>query len=267
MQIPVATSITMVQSARITAILSVAISIAGCATPQVETKKYEPTDLTLGIVPTCSLLQSDTDFGVQLTSALEHYGMFKVVGQAIPPMDKSFDLIVVCNVMTSGLAAVNINSAYSGALIVNKIQDFSIFSLGNIKLDARAIAAKFAQTLSRNSPAYKMVMAERDSFRKDTDKGMIVAKAPAIRPHVHSDVDKPKYSFPEDASRYAIVVGIEKYHNLPDAAFAERDAETVREHLLAMGYPSRNVVLLTGTAASRAGLAKNLETWLPNNVK
>mgnify|MGYP001610489349 CR=1 FL=1 len=63
------------------------------------------------------------------------------------------------------------------------------------------------------------------------------------------------------------MVGVEKYTDLPEAQFAERDAGAVREHLLALGYPSRNVVLLAGQRASRAGLAKTLETWLPNQVK
>jgi uncharacterized caspase-like protein len=59
---------------------------------------------------------------------------------------------------------------------------------------------------------------------------------------------------------------VETYADLPQARFAERDAEAVREHLIALGYPPRNVVVLTGAKATKTGLIKNLETWLPNNV-
>lgn len=83
---------------------------------------------------------------------------------------------------------------------------------------------------------------------------------------IQSDVDKPKYKSVEHADNFALVVGIEKYSSLPEAQFAERDAEAVREHLVALGYPLRNIVLLTDLQATNSGLVKNLEAWLPNNV-
>lgn len=76
----------------------------------------------------------------------------------------------------------------------------------------------------------------------------------------------PTYRSAPRPNDFALVVGIEKYTDLPEARFAERDAAAVRDHLLALGFPSRNVVLLTGTRATRTGLVKNLETWLANNT-
>ena len=92
-----------------------------------------------------------------------------------------------------------------------------------------------------------------------------VPAAPALRP-VHSDVDSPGYSSEERPNDFAIVVGVEKYSALPEAQFAERDAAAVKRHLVALGYPERNILYLTGQQASRAALAKNLEAWLPRNV-
>jgi hypothetical protein len=86
------------------------------------------------------------------------------------------------------------------------------------------------------------------------------AKAPV------SDVDTPLYQEEERPDDYAVVVGIEKYPDLPAAQYAERDAQAMRDHLVALGYPPRNVILLTGARASRASLAKNLDSWLPNHV-
>ncbi len=54
---------------------------------------------------------------------------------------------------------------------------------------------------------------------------------------------------------------------MPAADFAERDAQTMHDHLLAMGYPERNIIFLTGARASRTGIEKYLESWLPLNIE
>lgn len=82
----------------------------------------------------------------------------------------------------------------------------------------------------------------------------------------NSDVDNPGYKLSEREKDYAIVVGIERYEGLPAADFAERDATAMRAHLLALGYPERNVVLLTGRSAGRAAIEKYVESWLPRAV-
>lgn len=81
-----------------------------------------------------------------------------------------------------------------------------------------------------------------------------------------SDVDKPAYRISERKNDFAIVVGIGRYLEIPDAQFAERDAEAVKNHLLAMGLPSRNVVHLSGERAGYKAIEKFVETWLPKNT-
>jgi hypothetical protein len=84
----------------------------------------------------------------------------------------------------------------------------------------------------------------------------------------NSDVDKPTYkSAAEDANAFALVIGIEKYQQVAQADFGERDAQIVREHLLAMGFPPRNIVHLSGSLATKSNLEKYLESWLPEKVK
>lgn len=78
-----------------------------------------------------------------------------------------------------------------------------------------------------------------------------------------SDVDKPGYSSVERSDALAVVIGVEKYSSLPAADFAERDAEAVRLHLMAMGYPPRNVYYLAGAQATRGKISQALNTWLP----
>lgn len=88
---------------------------------------------------------------------------------------------------------------------------------------------------------------------------------PAI-PAADLEVEAPGYRSEERPDDFAVVVGIDTYKDLPPAEFAERDAEAVRKHLVALGYPERQVVLLKGANATRTGLKKYLEEWLPRNV-
>ncbi|MFA6318072.1 MAG: caspase family protein, partial [Elusimicrobiota bacterium] len=81
-----------------------------------------------------------------------------------------------------------------------------------------------------------------------------------------SDVDRPGFQLPERPADFAIIMGIEKYSDLPDAQFGERDVEAVKSHLLAMGFPSRNIVALTGGKAGFTALQKFVEAWLPKVV-
>lgn len=89
---------------------------------------------------------------------------------------------------------------------------------------------------------------------------------PAVKTY-SSEIDRPGYQAPERPNDFAVVIGVEKYQSLPPADFAERDAAAMKDHLIALGYPSRNVVLLTGTDAGRAGIEKYIESWLPRNVR
>ena len=94
------------------------------------------------------------------------------------------------------------------------------------------------------------------------------AEKPASRPAApaHSDIDTPAYKLSERENDFAVVIGISKYSDLPEAQFAERDAEAVKNHLLALGFPSRNVVLLTGEKAGYKSMEKFIETWLPRHA-
>lgn len=86
------------------------------------------------------------------------------------------------------------------------------------------------------------------------------------KPVKSSDIDQPRYRLPERPQDFALVIGIEEYSALPAASYAERDAEVFKNHLIAQGLPVRNVVQLTGSKATKTGLTKYLEEWLPRNV-
>ncbi|MEK7858923.1 MAG: caspase family protein [Elusimicrobiota bacterium] len=81
-----------------------------------------------------------------------------------------------------------------------------------------------------------------------------------------SDVDKPGYALEPTPDNFAVVIGVEDYQNLPAARFAKRDAETIRAHLEALGYPPQNIALLTNAQATGNKVRSYVETWLPKNV-
>lgn len=94
------------------------------------------------------------------------------------------------------------------------------------------------------------------------------APGPAAAPAraFSSDVDLPTYKAGSDENKFAVVVGVEKYKGLPAATYAERDAAAVYAHLLALGYPEKNIKYLTALDATKASIQKNVETWLARVV-
>lgn len=93
-----------------------------------------------------------------------------------------------------------------------------------------------------------------------------VAAAPAPAPAFQSDVETPSYRLPEDETKFALIVGVESYQTAMRAEHAARDARAVKAHLLAAGYPERNVILLVDQQAGKSALEKYLEAWLPRNT-
>ncbi len=106
----------------------------------------------------------------------------------------------------------------------------------------------------------------RPSNAKVPAPGESTKDPPAASGTVVSDIDRPLRRLPERPGDFALVVGIGKYSELPEASFAERDAVAVQDHLIALGFPSRNVVLLTGDKAGYKGIEKFIEHWLPRKV-
>ena len=94
-----------------------------------------------------------------------------------------------------------------------------------------------------------------------------VAAAPAAPASYSSDVDKPAFKRRERPDDFAFIVGVEKYKNVPEARFAERDAAAFRAHAAALGVPERNIIFLAGDAATKTKIQAYLDEWLPKNVK
>ncbi|MFH2205177.1 MAG: caspase family protein, partial [Elusimicrobiota bacterium] len=114
--------------------------------------------------------------------------------------------------------------------------------------------------LGKSLPSAKGLLALAESLPHKT----AAAAPPAPRTSV---VDEPGYQLAENPNDFALVIGIDKYKDLAAADYADRDADAVRRHLLALGYPERNIIHLKGADATRATFQGYLEEWLPKNVK
>lgn len=141
------------------------------------------------------------------------------------------------------------------------------------KLAASPKVAEFALA-PRNpgaapAPSGGLDKEEMKRLMLETVREASEAKKPEASPaSPATSVDAPRFKMAENPNNFALVIGVEKYSNeLPDAQFAERDAQSMKAHLLALGYPERNIKLLQGSRAVRSSLEAYLEDWLPKNVK
>ena len=65
----------------------------------------------------------------------------------------------------------------------------------------------------------------------------------------------------------AIVIGIEKYQNIPKSDYSYDDAKLVGDYAKALGFKPRNVELLLEERATKSAIEKTIKTWLPNKAK
>jgi hypothetical protein len=123
-----------------------------------------------------------------------------------------------------------------------------------------------AAVTAAGKPAAPSPVVGKDEMERMIAAAVAKATAKPAAAALKSDVDTPLYKVSENADNYAVVIGIEHYSDIPEAEFAEHDAAAVRDHLAALGFPQRNIVSLIGAKATKTGLIKELETWLPQNV-
>ncbi|OGR96635.1 MAG: hypothetical protein A2V88_01945 [Elusimicrobia bacterium RBG_16_66_12] len=157
-------------------------------------------------------------------------------------------------------ADINLRRNGTGAL--------TLASLGGNKEMTKFLLSRGAQAerrdilLAQGPDRAEIVALLKAAEAKQSSAGAAVAPST----FAVSDVDAPAYKTSERADDLALIVAVPRSMDGPEARFALEDAAAVRRHLIALGWPSRNIVLLTDEAAGRAGLGKYLERWLPNNV-
>lgn len=157
----------------------------------------------------------------------------------------------------------NIGNMYErgdGGLVQDYVEAYKWYLLSRARGGSKSNAANIKRL------ADKMTKEQMAEAQKRASAFYSTATRGGAPSGPRSDVDRPAFSLPQAADDYAVVVGIEKYADLPPATWATRDALAVRDHLLALGYPARNVMLLSGADATKGRLTAALNSWLPNRV-
>ncbi len=100
------------------------------------------------------------------------------------------------------------------------------------------------------------------------------AKRPHIPPlSLYCDVDRKVMEFCYPAARldhrkWAVVIGLEKYRNVPSVPYAIRDAQAVKEYFTRLlRIPPKNCFVLLNDEATLGALQDLLEDRLPSSVK
>ncbi len=83
-----------------------------------------------------------------------------------------------------------------------------------------------------------------------------------------SDVDDvPEFGVDIRPQDVAVVIGLEKYRDLPSSDYSASDALIFKKYLKALGFEERNIQLLLNDRATLTDMKKSLERWMPNRVK
>jgi len=91
---------------------------------------------------------------------------------------------------------------------------------------------------------------------------------PTIKERLIENIhDVPDFKSALRKDDMAVVIGIEHYQSLPNADYSKSDAGIVKDYLKAMGFQERNIEFLTDERATKSGVEKTIEAWLPNRVK
>lgn len=95
--------------------------------------------------------------------------------------------------------------------------------------------------------------------------GDIAKKEVIIKVNGISDV--PNFGDSPRGDDLAIVIGVEKYQNVLNSEFSNKDADLMKTYLKAIGFLDRNIEFITNDRATKSGIEKAIDAWLPNKVK
>ncbi len=122
--------------------------------------------------------------------------------------------------------------------------------------------------------AAKVITSSREIHTFVSTKGVseTIASKPSGKelPIVKSDVDKPFFGVTDKImgdNDMAVVIGVEKYQDLPASDYSSSDAKLMKEYLVSLGVKERNIELLLNERATQSSIKKTVETWLPNRIK
>lgn len=124
--------------------------------------------------------------------------------------------------------------------------------------------ANFEQLVSL---AGQTAQASKTSLPVNASAHKITAQQPAA---TAITIEKPSFTAADriwTENDLAVIIGVEKYQDLPAAEYSAKDARLVKDYLISLGFKERNVELLLNERATLSSIKKTLESWLPNRTK
>ena len=173
-------------------------------------------------------------------------------------------------------AKISVSSVF--LTIDNKqVEIVKIESVGTPDLDMERTTRKALNQAIKELDAALRGSVQLAEFSKARAATAVAAKpqappaprAPATK-SIPSDIDNPIFDTAAKImgdNDVAVVIGVEKYQDLPASDFSSRDAKLVKDYLASLGVRERNIELLLNERATGTGIRKAVESWLPNRVK
>ncbi|MGC8501038.1 MAG: caspase family protein [Leptospirillia bacterium] len=258
--------------------------------------------LHFGVITTYNrmVLAPNSDLSKELTSRIirtirQMGGTPTLTTPDLISPDSGFDAVLKLS-FNSGVSVNDISeatSAYNGKILFRIISNGSGGYARNGLIEKTSIEVK--KQFSMGQRLYRKVAADRIAYLGQSGEtvagggggslsrqelqalvssavssGLGAEKASKIAAEAFvpkTPADTPDYRLPKNPHAYAVVIGIEKYlgGDIPPAKFASRDAQAMKRHLLAMGFPERHIHIVTNTRATQ-GILKAEIRWLRNNT-
>jgi len=140
--------------------------------------------------------------------------------------------------------------------------------IDDLRIYRRAISSSEINELYKETKGQVATVVKEKTKTEDSKPSEKPSRAELPQPGIGTDILKvPDFGVMTRPDDLAIIIGIEKYQNVPPSDFSARDAKLVKEYIKALGYVERNIEFLADDRATFTGIKKSIETWLPNRVK
>jgi len=113
----------------------------------------------------------------------------------------------------------------------------------------------------------KYIVEAFDMFGNKSSKAISVVRNLPVVKNIDKKLSPPTTQLTSNPNSVALIIGLDRYQNMPNAPWAESDAATFYDYANnVLGIPPERIRLITGEKSSRAGIWKQLSQWLPSQV-
>ena len=91
---------------------------------------------------------------------------------------------------------------------------------------------------------------------------------PVLADEIEEDIrDIPNFMATKRDNDFAVIIGIENYQSVAKSEYSLSDAGLVKDYFKALGFQERNIEFIINERATKSGIEKSIEGWLPNRIK